>query len=138
MDIRRYLKGGVVPYLIFGVLTTAVNVAVYHACFRELGVSNVASSCIAWAAAVSFAFVTNKPLVFGSHDWSLGTLGREAASFFVCRIGTGVAEIGMMYVLVDKLALDGTAMKLLTNFIVIVLNYVASKLFIFNRTDTRG
>lgn len=131
MDIRRYLKGGIVPYLIFGVLTTAVNVAVYHVCYREAGISNVVSSCIAWAAAVSFAFITNKPFVFGSHDWSRHTLAREAASFFVCRIGTGVVEVGMMYVLVDILAMHGTVMKLLTNFIVIVLNYVASKILVF-------
>ena len=55
-----------IPYVIFGVLTTAVNVAVYALCARIFGLSTVISTVIAWVVAVSFAYVTNRKWVFHS------------------------------------------------------------------------
>ena len=60
----------VVTYLFFGVLTTAVNYAVYLPCYNLLGLSAAVSNVIAWGVAVAFAYLTNKPWVFKSHDWS--------------------------------------------------------------------
>ena len=59
-----------VSYLFFGVLTTAVNYLVYLPLYNLLGISAAVSNIIAWVAAVAFAYVTNKPFVFKSHDWS--------------------------------------------------------------------
>ena len=70
-----------IVYLIFGVLTTLVNYLVYYPCFYYLQ-SAVVSNTIAWVAAVVFAYLTNKPFVFGSHDWSMATVGPELMKLF--------------------------------------------------------
>ena len=63
-----------VSYLFFGVLTTVVNYLVYLPLYNLLGISAAVSNIIAWVAAVAFAYVTNKPFVFKSHDWSMKTV----------------------------------------------------------------
>ena len=60
----------IISYLVFGVLTTLVNLVVYYLCYHLWGVGNDISVVIAWVLAVLFAFFTNKPFVFESHDWS--------------------------------------------------------------------
>ena len=66
--IRKYWD--ILSYLFFGVLTTAVNYVVYLPCYNVLGLSAAVSNMIAWVVAVAFAYLTNKPFVFKSHDWS--------------------------------------------------------------------
>ena len=119
-------------YIFFGVCTTAINTVSYHILFNFLNVANIASTIISWLLAVIFAFVTNKYFVFESK----GTDGlvNEAVSFFSCRIATGVLDVIIMYVAVDILMLSGLLWKILSNIIVIILNFVASKFFIFKST----
>lgn len=118
-------------YLVFGVLTTVVNYVVYIPCYNLLGLGGAASNVIAWAAAVAFAFLTNKPFVFKSHDWSAKVLLPELAKFLGCRIGSGLLETAIIFVTVDCLMWNGNWMKLLTNVMVVVLNYFGSKLLVF-------
>lgn len=118
-------------YLIFGGLTTVINVLTYHVSYEIMGIANINSTIIAWVIAVVFAYVTNKLFVFESKKSGHEAI-KEAINFFACRIGTGVIEIGMMYIFVDVLAFDGTIMKLITNVVVIIVNYIASKFLIFN------
>ena len=74
--LRRLLSRhwDVISYLFFGVLTTVVNYLVYLPCYNLLGLSAAFSNVIAWAVAVVFAYLTNKPFVFRSHDWSVSTV----------------------------------------------------------------
>ena len=65
---------GAIIYLFFGALTTVVNYLVYFPCYNLLGLSAAVSSILAWVVAVAFAFVTNKPFVFKSRDWSAKVL----------------------------------------------------------------
>lgn len=123
----------IIAYLFFGAVTTLVNLVVYYLCYEVWGMRNTPSVIIAWVIAVLTAFLTNKPFVFRSHDWSPKVLLPEAASFFGCRVGTGVLELVLMYITVDLLGLSGMLMKLLVNIIVIVLNYVGSKLLVFRK-----
>ena len=88
---------------------------------------------IAWVAAVIFAFLTNKPFVFKSHDWSPKVLIPELAGFLGCRIGSGVLETVLIFVTVDWLGWNGNWMKLFTSVLVVVLNYVGSKLLVFRK-----
>ncbi len=138
MKIKELIKKyySVIMYLIFGALTTAVNVAVYHACYTYVDLSNTLSTVIAWVAAVTFAFFTNKAFVFNSKSWETKVVISEGAKFYASRIGTGIIELGLMYLLVDVLGFAGTLMKLLVNIIVIILNYVFSKLIVFRNTPT--
>lgn len=121
----------VVSYLIFGVLTTLVNYAVYLPLYNWANLSATLSNAIAWVVAVAFAFVTNKPLVFGSHDWSAKVLWPELTKFVGCRIGSGLAETAIIFVTVDLLSWNGNLWKFLTSILVVILNYIASKLFVF-------
>lgn len=123
----------VITYLVFGVLTTLVNYIVYLPCYNLLGFSASISNVIAWAAAVAFAFVTNKPFVFQSHDWSLGTVMPELIKFLGTRIGSGLLETAILFLSVDLLQWNGNLWKLLTSVLVVVINYVGSKLLVFKK-----
>jgi putative flippase GtrA len=120
-----------IAYVLFGAVTTAANLIVYYLCYDLMGIGNDLSVVLAWVAAVLVAFLTNKPFVFESHDWSPRVLFPEALHFFGCRLGTGVLELALMHVTVEVLRFPGLLMKLLVNILVIVLNYVASKLLVF-------
>ena len=128
---RKY--EAVISYLFFGVLTTAVNYVVYLPCYNLLGFSAAVSNVIAWAGAVVFAYVTNKPFVFKSHDWSAQSVIPELTKFVGCRVGSGLLETGIIFVAVDLLRFDGNMMKLFTSVLVVILNYIASKLLVFRK-----
>ncbi len=123
-----------ISYAFFGVCTTIVNIASYYLCYNIVGIPNVPSTIIAWAVAVAFAFITNKLFVFDNKGFRIKILLREIASFLICRILTGVLDVVIMYLAVDVFDLNSTLWKLLSNIIVIILNYVASKLVIFKKT----
>ncbi|MBQ8236900.1 MAG: GtrA family protein [Oscillospiraceae bacterium] len=123
----------IISYLFFGVLTTVVNYVVYLPCYNLLGLSAAVSNVIAWVGAVAFAYLTNKPFVFKSHDWSGKTVLPELTKFVGCRVGSGLLETGIIFVAVDLLAFDGNVMKLVTSVLVVILNYIASKLLVFRK-----
>jgi putative flippase GtrA len=123
----------ILVYLIFGVLTTAVNYIVYLPCYNLLGLSATISNMIAWVVAVAFAYLTNKPFVFRSHDWSAKTVVPELTKFVGSRIFSGALETGIIFVTVDCLLWNGNIMKLITSVLVVILNYVASKLLVFRK-----
>ena len=118
-------------YLVFGVLTTAVNYLVYLPCYNLWGFTASQSNVIAWVAAVTFAYLTNKPFVFRSHDWSAKTVLSELAKFVGTRIGSGALETVILFLTVDLAGMNGNVWKLLTSILVVILNYVGSKLFVF-------
>ena len=129
--VKKYWD--IVSYLFFGVLTTLVNYAVYLPCYNLLGMSGTVSNVIAWVVAVAFAYLTNKPWVFKSHDWSSKVVIPELAKFVACRIGSGVLETGIIFVFVDCLAFDGNVFKIVTSVLVVILNYIGSKLLVFRK-----
>ena len=131
MLIRKHYD--ILAYLFFGVLTTLVNYIVYLPCYNLLHLSATFSNVIAWVAAVAFAYVTNKPFVFKSHDWSRQTVIPELTKFVGSRIFSGALETAIIFVTVDLLLLNGNVMKLVTSVLVVILNYVASKLLVFNK-----
>ena len=122
-----------VSYLFVGVATTVVNYVVYFIATRMLGLGVMAGTWTAWVVAVAFAYVVNKVFVFHTHCGSAAALVKEAAGFAAMRLASLGMETVIMYVTVEMLGLNDLVMKLLTNFLVIILNYVFSKLFIFKK-----
>ena len=134
---RKYRE--LIVYFIVGCLTTLVNWAVYAAGVEWGGWSVAVSNTVAWIAAVAFAYITNKVWVFRSFNWSPAYILREAMLFVSARILTGLFEIVAVPLLV-KLGMDqelfgvkGMWAKILVSVIVLILNYVFSKLIIFKR-----
>lgn len=120
-------------YGVFGVLTTVVNLVVYNVCYYQMSMSNTVSNVLAWILAVTFAYLTNKVWVFDSKSWEWDVLKREVPAFVSCRLATGVMDLVIMYISVDIMHWNAMLMKLMSNVLVIVLNYVFSKLVIFKK-----
>lgn len=122
-----------IAYAVFGVFTTIVNIATYNLCYYHAGMSNTLSNVIAWILAVTFAYLTNKVWVFDSKSWAWEVLRREVPAFVSCRLATGIMDLVIMYVSVDLMQWNAMLMKLLSNILVILLNYIFSKLVIFKK-----
>ena len=131
-EIRRHI--GVVLYLVFGGLTTLVNIVAYWACSRVLELETITGTVIAWVLAVLFAYLTNRTWVFGSYAHGVGQILLEAFAFFSCRLTTGLADLGMMWLFVVVLEFNDLAIKVIANVMVIVMNYLASKFIIFRKS----
>ena len=117
-------------YLFFGGLTTLINIIAYFICHHISNLTNVTSTVIAWILSVILAFITNKFYVFESKSKSILF---ELVSFFTCRLGTGILDLSIMYLTVDVLKWNDLLMKIISNVIVILLNYILSKLIIFKK-----
>ncbi|MBQ6321773.1 MAG: GtrA family protein [Lachnospiraceae bacterium] len=132
-------KEEVISYLFWGVVTTVVNWGVYSVCVKFLGMSIAVANFIAWVLAVLVAYVSNKLLVFKSRSWELGLVIRELSMFLSARIATGAMEIVLVPALVSLglngqiAGVKGAVAKVLVSVLVVILNYVFSKLLIFKK-----
>ncbi len=122
-----------VAYLFAGVATTVVNYVVYFLATRMLGLGVMPGTWTAWVLAVAFGYAVNKAFVFHTHCENIAALLREACSFFAMRLVSLGMETVLMFVTVEVLGFNDLVMKLLTNIVVIILNYAFSKLFIFKK-----
>lgn len=120
-------------YLIFGVLSTIVNIITYVVCTRNLNIEFLISNWIAWIAAVLFAYITNKFFVFESKKTNIKFLIKEFSSFVSCRILSGIIEMILMYVMISLMSLNDFIVKIITNVVVVILNFIFSKLIIFKK-----
>lgn len=132
--IEKYYD--ILSYLFFGVLTTVVNYIIYLPCYNMFDLSASVSNVIAWIFAVAFAYLTNKPFVFKSHDWSVKTVVPELTKFVGSRIASGALETVIIFISVDLLLWNGNIMKLVISVLVVILNYVASKLLVFRKKES--
>ena len=100
---------------------------------RKLTIGVVPSDIIAWILAVIFAYITNKLWVFESKSWRFPYVLREVGSFFAARLFSLGVDVLFLYVTVEIFHWWEMPMKLIANIIVIILNYILSKLFVFAR-----
>lgn len=126
----------VILYLFFGGCTTLVNIVAYYLC-DKIRLSTTVSTIIAWILSVLFAYVTNRKYVFENRDESKSVI-KEISQFFSCRLATGILDLAIMVLFVDVLKYNGMIIKIISNILVIILNYIFSKLVIFkNRNKER-
>lgn len=128
---NRYKE--VIHYIIFGGLTTVVNIVVFFLLESGLSWPYLCANAIAIAAAVLFAYITNKLFVFESKTTTVWAAFLEFLRFISFRLLSGVIDMLAMWLLVDGLGQDTDLSKILTQVIVVVLNYIFSKLYIFNK-----
>ena len=121
----------IITYLLFGAVTTMVGYGVYFLLYNKFDCYASLSNAISWVIAVVVAFLTNKPFVFESHDWSGKTVLREFSAFAGLRLLSGLLETGFLFVLCDRLMWNGNWVKIGVGVLVIVLNYITSKCVAF-------
>ena len=122
----------VLLYLLFGGLTTIVNILTFYI-FRKLNVELYISNIIAWIISVLFAFITNKLFVFESKNKTKKENIKEITSFFGFRLLSLVFDMGAMFLLINILKINDLLSKIFDNILVVILNYIFSKLFIFKK-----
>ena len=122
----------VLLYLLFGGLTTIVNILTFYI-FRKLNVELYISNIIAWIISVLFAFITNKLFVFESKNKTKTENIKEITSFFGFRLLSLVFDMGSMFLLINILKINDLLSKIFANILVVILNYIFSKLFIFKK-----
>lgn len=123
----------IISYLFFGGLTTGVHFLVSTVCHLVFDLDADTSTDIAWVVAVVFAYLTNKPFVFKSNDWSVKTVVPEFLKFVGGRVVSGILVRECMRLTVDERGWNYFAMYFATSVLNVVLNYVASKLLVFKK-----
>jgi len=122
-----------VLYFIFGALTTVVSLGSYAICNSVFEFHYLISNVISWVLAVAFAYVTNKVFVFQSRGLGFDQLRREISLFVAARVASlGIEEVGL-FVLIGLMDWNKNLSKLLMQVIVVIVNYVFSKLVIFRK-----
>ena len=161
-DMKKlFVKKEFIMYCIFGLATTVVRWGtqwVFSGLFtgimpkKELhlwflhydSTAVFIATLLSWTAAVIFAYITNKLWVFESKSWKSDVAVKEFWQFFLSRFVTGIIEIAGVYLLVgvgvDMLVIPKESMDatIIMSSIIMVLNYVLSKLIVFNNNDTKA
>jgi len=125
-----------IRYVIVGGLTTALNYGVYAVAFlllRGIPADYQIANTIAFVVAVLFAYFANKKAVFHSKTSGALDAAREAGSFFLLRLASYGVEVGLMALMVGVFRMHELLAKLPVNVLIVVVNYVFSKLFIFRK-----
>ena len=127
----KRMKKEVISYLFFGVCTTVVNYLVFFALKQwiDYRIANAA----AWLASVLFAYITNKIWVFESHAQGVSNLLREFGAFVGSRVLSGLFDMGFLILAVEWLGVNEWLAKLIDSVVVVILNYLFSKLLVFRK-----
>lgn len=124
-------------YLVFGVLTTVVNIVTYYVCTKICHIDYQISNIISWIISVTFAYITNKLYVFESKGKDKKETIKEMLSFYWFRVlSLGIDLLGM-YLMFSVLSINDMIAKVISNVVVIILNYVFSKLFTFKNNEKK-
>lgn len=124
----------VINYLVFGVLAMVVNFVSYFIFARLLHIDEVISSGLSWFCSVLFAYITNKLFVFDSKTTNKKELIKEAISFFLARVVSGIlCDVGTFALMVKVLHINDIVSKVVTQVMVVIMNYVFSKFIVFKK-----
>ena len=123
----------IILYLIVGGLTTLINVVSYWIFAHPVLLNTVISTVLAWFVSVLFAFFANKIVVFESKSYEKRIFVKEMLLFFVSRVATGALDAAIMYIFVDLLLFNDLVMKIISNIVIIILNYIISKFLVFGK-----
>ncbi len=133
----------VINYLIFGFLAFIVNMVAYWLAAQAIGADKdhpllvSIATLIAWVVSVIFAYWTNHTFVFKTKLNGMNELMKEFMSFVGARVVTGILEQIIMFVMTDMMDINDVISKMVCNFIVILCNYIFSKLFIFKKGNKK-
>lgn len=124
-------------YLIFGAISTLINIIIFWLCSKIINFNVAVSNTISWMIAVMFAYITNKKYVFMSKTINNKELFKEITSFFSARIFTLILETIFLWIVINELKFNEIFMKIISNIFVIFLNFIFSKIFIFKNKEVK-
>lgn len=127
---KRIVNRETIAYAVAGALTTVVNFVSYEGLYR-LGIPNLAANALAWVIAVTFAYIVNKINVFRSHSDGMKDEMFKVTRFFGARVITLIIEESGMLIFTEILSFPRLLVKACLAIIVIILNYLFSKLYVF-------
>lgn len=129
----------IINYLIVGVLTTVVSIVTYFLFSLILDIENnilfILANVLSWICAVVFAYITNKKFVFNTTTSNKKEEIKVFSMFVSSRITTLLIELVFMFITVKVILINDKIAKVIAQFIVIVLNYILSKLFVFKKKN---
>lgn len=146
----------IILYLFFGGLTTVISVGLYwllgvlfdflspalgmgdDLTIQNNGIVNTACVVFKNIVAILFAYITNRKYVFASKVSGFVPILKEMTNFFLARLSTLIFEVVFMLVTVNMLGFNDMIMNIIAQFVIVVLNYIFSKLWIFNKKDQTG
>lgn len=131
-DWSVLLLNEIITYLIFGVLTTLINIMTFKV-FISFSISYEIATILSWVFSVIFAFITNKKYVFKSSNNKNKKLIKELFCFFGVRILSLGIDLLCMYICIEIILIGQMTSKILSNIIVVIINYILSKFFIFGQ-----
>lgn len=123
----------VLLYLFFGAVTTVISIGVFSLLNIALGVNEHIANLTSWVLAVLVAFLTNRTMVFETETNSAGAFLAQMITFYAGRVATLLVEELIIFVFITTLKFDSFTVKLVAQIIIIILNYVISKLFVFKK-----
>ena len=126
--------GEILRYLIFGVLGVVVSIVAY-VIPRAIGIDIVISNIISWIVAVIFVYWTNRQFVFKSKD---PNIAKEMVEFVSARILTLFVETGVIYFCAQVIMMNDMIAKVIAQIIIIIMNYILSKFWIFSKGEKLG
>ncbi len=135
---KKLVNRETILYLVFGVCTTIINIAVCGLLADILKWDIYLSNTIAWILSVAFAFVTNKLFVFNSKSTNKKILLKETVFFLIARLISLGFDMLVVWLMADLWGVNVWVVKIISNIIVIIMNYIFSKLFIFNHKQHKN
>lgn len=129
-----------INYLFIGGCTTLISLFVYYLCVftifnPENSILLQCANILSWIMAVAFAYIANRKFVFKSQNENVKN---EASKFLSARIVTLLIDMIFMWLTVSVLHFNDKIMKILSNIIIIVLNYIFSKLYVFVKENKQN
>lgn len=121
-------------YMLFGTITTIIDIGIYQLCFQIFDIPNALSNIISWFVSVAFSFITNKIWVYGSRSMEIKTILREGFAYYTGRGVSLIAGTAIMVVGVDFLNLNSWLMKFVSDIFVVIINY-GFGFFVFKRLE---
>jgi putative flippase GtrA len=133
---KKVVNRETITYAIAGALTTVVNFVSYEGLYRR-GIPNLVANALAWVIAVTFAYIVNKINVFRSHSDDVKDEVSKVTKFFGARVITLIIEESGMWLFTELISFPRLLVKACLAVIVIILNYLFSKLFVFNKKESK-
>lgn len=122
-----------IRYLFWGGVAFFLSMALFYVFANMMDIDEQLANTMDWIICVIFTYFTNRIFVFKSKSRGVFGMGKEFVSFISARLGTLIIENVILYVTIDLLTMNNMLAKLIGQFVVIVSNYILSKLWIFRR-----